>query len=180
MTTSLRLWPREQLDRRKFLLWISAAEFPRLFVNASAVSHCLLLCSLLLTRWHVACTKLLRRHSAAANRIRGAASATANHGAASAGALSLAARRLHLTQISSTTVSTFKPSSEVAAQRRRDTRRSRDACRKRDARRDARRGSAQLLAKLIPFKILLRKPFYRVTVGTVTLSNDCVKNCSVG
>ena len=47
------------------------------------------------------------RHSAAANRVRGAASATANHGAASAAALSLAASRRRLTQISFTTVSSL-------------------------------------------------------------------------
>ena len=85
------------------MLWISAADFPRLFVTPSAVSHCLLLCVLLLTRWRVACTKLLP----IGNEVQGRGARTVNHGAASAGALSLAASRRRLTQISSTTISSL-------------------------------------------------------------------------
>ena len=51
---------------------------------------------------------LVCRHSAAANHVRGAASATANQGVASAGALFPAASRRRLTQISSRTVSNLR------------------------------------------------------------------------
>ena len=47
---------------------------------------------------------LVCRNSAAANRVHCTASTTVNHGATSAGALSLAASRRRLTQISSTTL----------------------------------------------------------------------------
>ena len=55
ITTSLE----EQLDRQRLLLWISAAEFPRLFVDSVCRFTLRVFVALLLTRWRVACTKLL-------------------------------------------------------------------------------------------------------------------------